>query len=95
MMDTVQQIGFSFNYSAERLHAFHDELELDADAQAGMNKQTKLQSLCETRWASRANVLNTFKCAFTVVVIALKFLMAHGDGKARRYIASIKILISL
>ena len=59
MMDTIQQIAVSFNYVAKGLHALQAELELDEDAQAGMNNITNLQSLCETRWSSRANALYT------------------------------------
>ena len=46
MMDTVQHIAFSFNYSAKRLRALQAELELDEGAQAGMRNRAKLQSLC-------------------------------------------------
>ena len=90
MMETVQQIAFSFNYSAKRLHALQAQLELDGDARAAMNKRTKLQSLCETRWTSRANALYTFKSALTVVVTALEYLATDGDGKARSYAISIQ-----
>ena len=43
MMDTVQQIAFSFNFSAQRLRFFQAEFELDEDAHAGMNNITNLQ----------------------------------------------------
>lgn len=46
MMNTVQQITFSFNYSTQRLHVFQTELEIDEDAHAGINNKTNLQSLC-------------------------------------------------
>ena len=59
MMDTIQQIAVSFNYLAKGLHALQAELELDEDALAGKNNINNLQSLCETRWSSRANALYT------------------------------------
>ncbi len=90
MMETVQQIAFSFNYSAKRLHALQAQLDLDGDARAAMNNRTQLQSLCETRWTSRANALYTFKSALTVVVTALEYLATDGDGKARSYAISIQ-----
>lgn len=49
MFDTVPEIAFSFNYSAKRL-LIQDTLEaIDVPE---MNRRTKLQSLCETRWAA-------------------------------------------
>ena len=48
-----------------------------------MERHTKLQSLCETRWADRADALLTFRSAFTTVVSALEDLwINHGDMKA-------------
>ena len=37
-----------------------------------MDKRTKLRTLCETRWTSRADALYTFKTSFPVVVHALE-----------------------
>ena len=89
MFDTVQQIAFAFSYSAKRLLAFNEELEAnDATAQE-MGRRVKLQNLCETRWASRANSLYTFKTAFPVVVDSLQVLENEGDTKARAYRCSI------
>ena len=82
MMDTVQQIAFSFNYSAKRLLALQAELELDDDEQAGVNR-TKLQLLCETRRSSHANALYIFKSTFTVGATVMEYLEEYGDGKAR------------
>ena len=45
-----------------------------------MNNWTKLQSLCETRWASCYNALYTFMSAIKVVVSALEYLEADWDG---------------
>jgi hypothetical protein len=44
-----------------------------------MDKRTKLRTLCETRWTSRADALYTFKTAFPVVVHALERLQGLGD----------------
>ena len=81
-MDTVQQIAFFFSYSAQR-RVFQAQLELDEDAQVGMNNINNLQSHCEKRWFNRANALHIFKCAFTAVVTALEYMEENGDGKAK------------
>jgi hypothetical protein len=52
-------------------------------------KRTKLRTLCETRWTSRADALYTFKTSFPIVVHALERLQGLGDGKAGQYLASI------
>ena len=39
IMDTLQQIAVCFNYSAKRLRVLQAELELDEDANAGMNNK--------------------------------------------------------
>ena len=49
MMATIQQITFFFNYSAQRLHIFQAELQLEENGQAGVNNITNLQSLCQIR----------------------------------------------
>ena len=54
-----------------------------------MDKRTKLRTLCETRWTSRADALYTFKTSFPVVVHALERLQGLGDDKAGQYLASI------
>ena len=56
-----------------------------------MDKRTKLRTLCETRWTSRADALYTFKASFPVVVHALERLQGLGDDKAGQYLASITI----
>ena len=48
-----------------------------------MDRGAKLRTLRETRWASRADALCTFRAAFTVVVQELEILSQDGDGKAR------------
>ena len=83
MMRTVQEIAFSFSYSAKRLLRFQESLENDAESKLAMEKRTKLQSLCETRWAARADALHTFRCSFPTVVTALEDLSNnYGDAKA-------------
>ena len=82
-MRTVQEIAFSFSYSAKRLLRFQESLENDAESKLAMEKRTKLQSLCETRWAARADALHTFWCSFPTVVTALEDLSNnYGDAKA-------------
>jgi hypothetical protein len=53
-----------------------------------MDKQTKLRTLCETRWTSRADALYTFKTSFPVVVHALERLQGIGDDTVGQYLAS-------
>ena len=60
------------------------------EAKTGTNNKTKLQSLCEPRWARRANALYTFRSALTVVVSALEYLEDDGNGKAWSYMLSIQ-----
>ena len=73
MLDTVQQIAFAFNnmYSAKRLLPFKEELGNDNVAREVMEKRTRLHKLCETRGASRAESLFTFKYAYTTSVSSL------------------------
>ena len=46
----------------------------DVESREAMERMTKLQSVCETRWAARTDVLHTFRCSFTTVVDALEDL---------------------
>ena len=64
MMSVVQTVAFAFNYSAKRLLKFQNELQNDPVSREEMEERTKLQSLCETRWAARADSLHTFVCAY-------------------------------
>ena len=89
MMATVQEVGFAFDYSAKRLEAYLEELSADDDVQAAMDKKTKLQTLCETRWVSRSDALTTFKRAFPVVVHSLESLHQDSDEKAGLHIAAV------
>ncbi|XP_052767975.1 zinc finger MYM-type protein 1-like [Mya arenaria] len=86
MMATVQQIAFAINYYAKRLLRFQENLDNDEVARVEMDKRTKLQSLCETRLAARADALHTFLCLFRVVVSSLDELASdYGDSKATGY----------
>ena len=89
MMDTMQQIAFAFKYSAKRLAVYDEELDRNANARELMDCKTKLQALCETRWASRAKALTTFKSPIEAVVSSLEIVAQDGDAKARAYKASI------
>lgn len=83
MMKTVQEVAFCFNYSAKRLLRYQEALGNDAQNREAMARRTKLQSLCETRWAARADALHTFRCSFATVVEALEDLsLNYGDAKA-------------
>ena len=63
---TLQQIAFAFHYSEKRLLAFQECLSQDAAVRVEMERRAKLRTLCETRWASRADSLYTFRTAFPV-----------------------------
>jgi len=89
VMATVQEVAFAFDYSAKRLAAFDDELAADNDTQDKLERRSKLRTLCETRWSSRADSLYTFKNAFPVVVHALETLKDDGDEKAGMHLAAI------
>ncbi|KAH3876557.1 hypothetical protein DPMN_000403 [Dreissena polymorpha] len=54
-----------------------------------MDKRTKLKTLCETRWAARADTLFTFKASFGTVVRTLDDLAKHYDAKTGAYKAAI------
>ena len=82
-MSTVQQISFTFSYSAKRLVVFQSRLAGDEGSQKSMHGSEKLKKLCETRWCSRAYSLRTFKGAFSVIVETLAHLKNHCDAKAR------------
>jgi hypothetical protein len=49
MMSTVQEIAFSFDYSAKRLTAFSAELADNQNVQEEIERRWKLRTLCETR----------------------------------------------
>ena len=89
MMSTVQEIVLKFDYSAKRLTAFTDELSENQNVKDQLERRTKLRTLCETRWSSRADSRYTFRTAFTVVVSALETLKADHDDKAAQCMNSI------
>ena len=89
IMSTVQDIAFSFDYSAKRMETFYNELETDDLTKEELEGRKKLRTLCETRWTSRADSLHTFRVAFPVIVSALEHLKQNGDDKAGQYLAAI------
>ncbi|CAG2214354.1 unnamed protein product [Mytilus edulis] len=89
MMSTVQEIAFSFDYSAKRLLAFSEELSDNQNVKEQLDRRTKLRTLCETRWSSRADSLFTFLNAFPVVVSSLEALKDDRDDKAAQYVNAI------
>ena len=82
MMSTVQEIVFSFDYSAKRLLALSEGLAENQTVQEQLDRRTKLRTLCETRWSSRADSLFTFLNAFPVVVSSLEVLKDDHVDKA-------------
>ena len=78
---------------------FEEQLQqAPPEVQEEMGGRRKLAELCDTRWASRANSLSTFKASFSVVVDALDQLAQDGDSKADSYKAAIlhfEFIISL
>ncbi|XP_060574771.1 zinc finger MYM-type protein 1-like [Ruditapes philippinarum] len=89
MMGTVQEIAFLFDYSAKRLFQFQASLAENDHERVEMEKRKKLQTLCETRWAARADALYTFKTAYGTVVKSLERLSENNDTKAGAYRAAI------
>ena len=67
MKDIVQQVAFTFQYSAKRINMFKEELKENITAKGSMEKIRKLQTMCETRGASRANALFTFRAFLDVI----------------------------
>ena len=57
VMSTVQEVAFAFDNSAQKLHAFFDEREADTATKENMEKRTKLRTLCQMRWTSRADAI--------------------------------------
>lgn len=90
LMDTVQTISFAFDYSAKRLKQFKESLSNDNSTKEQIERKTKLQTLCETRWFSRVDALTTFKKCYNVIIDALEELSEDGDAKVRSYACSIK-----
>ncbi|CAG2193974.1 unnamed protein product [Mytilus edulis] len=95
---TVQEIAFKFDNSAKSLTAFTEELSENENIQDQLERRTKLRTLCETRWSSRADSLYTFRTAFEVVVSALNSLKDDNDDKAAQSMNAIlrfEFIISL
>ena len=91
MLDIVQQITFHFNYSAKRQGNFQNCLATDAESTEAMQGRRKLRSLCETRWSARADLLFTFKSAFTTVCSSLEDLAQNqNDPKALNFLNAIQ-----
>lgn len=73
-----------------RLNAFSKELSSDVENREQLERRSKLKTMCETRWSSRADALYTFKMQFVPVFVhALDTLQDHGDDKAGMYLAAI------
>ena len=69
MLTTVKTIAFAFDYSAKRLLAFQESLDQNVQVREEMDRRAKLRTLCETRWANRADApsvqrsLSSFRCS--------------------------------
>lgn len=57
MLNTLQTIAYALEYLAKRLLAFQESLRQDVLVREEMERRAKLRTLCETRWASRADSL--------------------------------------
>ena len=89
VIDIVQKMSFSFTYSAKKLDQYQACLEqADPNTKECMGRRSKLQNLCETRWAARSYALFTFKTSFPVVIEALSYL-SEDDAECRAYGTSI------
>ena len=73
-MSTVQEIAFSFSFSARRQHLFQETLKETTESQEQMGRRTKLRTLGKTGWGARADSLCTFKLSFDVILKALEVL---------------------
>ena len=83
VLDKIQDIAFALTLNAKKLLAFQENLkEAPINIKEEMGRKTKLQKLCETRWAARANSLNTFRVCYSVIVDTLDELSHDGDSKA-------------
>ena len=88
-IDTVQKVSFSFNYSAKKLDQYQACLEeADPNTKECIGHRSKLQNLCETRWAATSDALFAFKASFPVVIEALSYL-GEDDAECRAYGTSI------
>jgi hypothetical protein len=82
MMATIQEMAFSFHYSAKKLGKLQDELDKNQNVKDKLDGKTKVQTLCETRWFNRTDALTNFKSAFPVIVSSLEYLQSKGDDKS-------------
>ena len=90
-MDTVQKIAFVFDYSAKKLSIYKEHLKADEAAKENMDGHQKLKTLCETRWASRADALFTFKASLTTVHEVLGVLATeHSNADAGAYQSAVE-----
>ena len=59
-MNTMTDVSVAFKTSAKSLLEFQEQLEHKAPLREEMGKGVELKTLCETRWASRADCLSVF-----------------------------------
>ena len=80
----MQEIAFSFPFSAKRQHQFQETLNEKPESQEQMGRWAMLRTLCETRWGTDA--LCTFKISFDVILKALEVHDNMQDSNARGFI---------
>ena len=79
------------DYLTKRLLALQGCVADNDVVREEMQRRSTLCTMCETRWASRADSLFTFRTAFSVVMQALESLLSGGDCNARSYLCSIRL----
>ncbi|KAH3826584.1 hypothetical protein DPMN_128493 [Dreissena polymorpha] len=72
-----------------RLFRFQEFLSNSDEDWVEMNRRNKLKTLCETRWATRADALFTFKASFETVVCTLEDIAQNNDAKDGAFKAAI------
>lgn len=84
-VDIVKDVSFAFSYSSKRTGRFKTMLEqADAEQREVLDGRRKIKGMCETRWSSRADALNTFKSAHSIIVDTLDDLATDGDKNAKQ-----------
>ena len=61
--------------------------QADAEQREALDGRQKIMGMCETRWSSRADALNTFKSAHSIIVDTLDDLATDGDKNGYRVVS--------
>ncbi|KAJ8309110.1 LOW QUALITY PROTEIN: hypothetical protein KUTeg_013984 [Tegillarca granosa] len=62
----------------------------DPEQREALDGRRKIKGMCETRWSSRADALNTFKSAHSIIVDTLDDLATDGDKNAKQLMLAIQ-----